>query len=70
MADTIPKAAPASRKTPQVKPSMAAVLTAEDSPIPAAGPCDGYEAGRLLRMYGLAAVEAICERVGKFGGRE
>ena len=63
------KASPASRRTPQVKPSMASVLTAADSPVPKDGPCDGYEAGRLLAMYGPAAVDTICERVAKFGGR-
>ena len=62
------KAAPASRKVPQHKPSMAAVLTASDSPAPRDGPCDGYEAGRLLAMYGPAAVDAICGRVAEYGG--
>jgi len=32
------------------------------------GPCDGAEAGRLLRLYGAAAVDVICLRVAKCGG--
>jgi len=39
-----------------------------DQPI-GSGPCDGYEAGRLLTLYGDEAVEAICERVAQEGGR-
>ena len=63
------KVAPASRKAPRQKPSMATVRTEADSPVPQEGPCDAYEAGRLLALYGPEAVDAICERVAQCGGR-
>jgi hypothetical protein len=56
-------------RTPYKKPNESTVLSDEDLPIPADGPCDGMTAGDLFRLYGNAAVETICERVAKNGGR-
>ena len=39
-----------------------------DVPSTLTGPCDGDEAGRMLRVYGTDAVPMICERVAKYGG--
>ena len=68
------KAQRASTKAPRQKPTVATkfaapYLTEADRPHAMGVPCDGYEAGRLLWLYGPAAVDAICERVAKFGGR-
>ena len=51
------------------KPNETTVLVAEDLPVPLDGPCDGGEAGDLFRLHGKEAAAAICERVGRFGGR-
>ena len=53
-----------------VKPVVSRTLVnpADYGP-PTEGSCDGYEAGRLLATWGPAAVDAICERVAKEGGR-
>lgn len=64
------KAAPASRRAPKPPPKNSSTHIDEaDAPPTSTGPCDGDEAGRLLRLYGLAAVPAICQRVALFGGR-
>ena len=54
----------------QLKPIVSRTLVnpADYGP-PTTGPCDGYEAGRLLATWGPEAVDAICERVAKEGGR-
>jgi len=49
------------------RPSHKVWTPEEELPIVRDQPCDGYEAGRLLQLYGVEAVETICERVGKFG---
>jgi hypothetical protein len=54
-------------RTREPKPP-APILQDDDQPL-GDGPCDGYEAGLLLRWHGLEAVESICERVSRFGGR-
>jgi hypothetical protein len=50
------------------KKSDSVKLDELDQPI-GTGPRDGYEAGRLLSTRGKDAVDAICERVAKEGGR-
>jgi hypothetical protein len=50
------------------KPSESVQLDELDQPI-GTGPCDGYEAGRLLIQRGKDVVDAICERVAQEGGR-
>ena len=50
------------------KHNASAELDAADLPIDD-GPCDGMTAGDLFRLHGKAAVDAICERVAKNGGR-
>ena len=54
-----------------VKPSKntSAELDEVDVPIASDGPCDGMTAGDLFRLYGNEAVDSICERVQKSGGR-
>ena len=50
-----------------VKRNATVELDESDLPI-SDGPCDGMTAGDLFRLHGNAAAEAICERVGRFGG--
>jgi len=52
------------RRGRKPKPSESVQLDETDRPI-GSGPCDGYEAGRLLGLYGKSAVDVICERVAK-----
>ena len=42
---------------------------AECDDVPADGPLNGYDAGLLLKRYGVAAADAICDRVAREGGR-
>ena len=59
--------------SPHRKPSKIRNQSVEtneaDCQIETGGRCDGYEAGRLLAMYGLDAVPVICERVALYRGR-
>jgi hypothetical protein len=54
------------------KPRVSRSAPEPDHGIPADGPCDGYEAMRLMHERTderESVVDAICERVAKFGGR-
>lgn len=53
---------------PKQRQTVTVQLDEVDEPI-GSGHCDGAEAGRLLRLHGMEAVESICERVAKHGGR-
>ena len=57
-------------RTRQPKQRPATTVQEDESDMPIGdGPCDGYEAGRLLRLHGTEAVESICARVAAKGGR-
>ena len=53
-------------RKPKQRPATTVQLDEVDKPI-GDGPCDGYEAGRLLRTRGVEAVDSICERVAQHG---
>jgi len=55
-------------RKPKQRPAQSVQLDEADQPI-GGGRCDGYEAGRLLKLHGVEAVESICERVAQHGGR-